>query len=290
MYGAVVVEPRSGFPTKVDREYVIIQSEFYAKPDPDKRTVDGAPLHVLDGNRLRAAQPTHTVFNGVHNGMVAQPLPAKTGERVRLHVLNVGPSRTSSFHVVGTIFDRVWIEGNPANELRGMQTVLLGSSNSATVEFVIPEDGSYVMVDHHFANASQGAVGLISTVKADVKELEHHNLPASATPAESEAALGKLNFESKCVACHSVGQGRKLGPDMLGVTKRRTEDWLTRWLRSPENMLASDPAAQALLKEYNNLPMPNQHLSPSEIRQFVRYFKWADAQPAGSLSSGGAGH
>ena len=284
MYGAVIVEPRAGFPTKVDREYVIIQSEFYAKPDPDKRKVDGAPLYVLDGDRLRAAQPTHTVFNGVHNGMVKQPLPAKAGERVRLHVLNVGPSKTSSFHVVGTIFDRVWIEGNPDNQFRGMQTVLLGSSNSAIVEFVIPEDGSYIMVDHHFANASQGAIGLISTVKADVKELEHHNLPASATPTEPEAALGKLNFESKCVACHSVGQGRKLGPDIVGVTKRRTEDWLTRWLRSPEKMLESDPDAKAMLKEYNNLPMPNQNLSDAEIRQYIQYFRWADAQPAGALS------
>ena len=163
MYGAVVVEPRGGYPTKVDREYVIIQSEFYAKPDPAKQKVDGAPLYVLDGDRLRAAQPTHTVFNGVHNGMVKAPLAAKPGERVRLHVLNVGPSKTSSFHVVGTIFDRVWIEGNPDNQFRGMQTVLLGSSNSAAVEFVIPEAGSYIMVDHHFANASQGAIGLIST-------------------------------------------------------------------------------------------------------------------------------
>jgi nitrite reductase (NO-forming) len=76
-------------------------------------------------------------------------------------VLNVGPSKTSSFHVVGTIFDRVWIEGNPSNQFRGIQTVLLGSSNSAIVEFVISEDGSYIMVDHHFANASQGAIGLI---------------------------------------------------------------------------------------------------------------------------------
>ena len=158
MYGAVVVEPRAGFPTKVDREYVIIQSEFYAKLDPDNRTVDGARLYVLDGARLRAAQPTHTVFNGVHHGMVRQPLPARAGERVRIHVLNIGPSKTSSFHVVGTIFDRVWIEGNPDNQFRGMQTTLLGSSNSATVEFVIPEDGSYIMVDHHFANASQGAI------------------------------------------------------------------------------------------------------------------------------------
>lgn len=222
--------------------------------------------------------------------MVKQPLPAKAGERVRLYVLNVGPSKTSSFHVVGTIFDRVWIDGNPGNQFRGMQTVLLGSSNSATVEFVIPEDGSYMMVDHHFANASQGAIGLISTVKADVTELEHHNLPASATPAEPEAALGKLNFETKCVACHSLGQGRKLGPDIVGVTKRRTEDWLTRWLRSPEKMLESDPGAKAMLKEYNNLPMPNQNLSDAEIRQFIRYFQWADAHPAGSLSSSGVGH
>jgi hypothetical protein len=52
--------------------------------------------------------------------MVKQPLPAKAGERVRLHVLNVGPSKTSSFHVVGTIFDRVWIDGNPNNQFRGI--------------------------------------------------------------------------------------------------------------------------------------------------------------------------
>src|SRR6185295_15808905 len=116
MYGVVVVEPRDGFPGKVDREYVVIQSEFYAKPDPGKRKVGGAPLHVLDTDRLRSARPTHTVFNGAHNVMVREPLPAKAGERVRMFVLNVGPSRTSSFHIVGTIFDRVWFEGNPDNQ------------------------------------------------------------------------------------------------------------------------------------------------------------------------------
>src|SRR5262245_19358811 len=149
MYGAVVVEPRNGYPTRADREYVVIQSEFYAKAPPKS---DKSGIYTLDGERLRAAQPTHTVFNGMHNGMVKNPLPAKPGERVRLFVLNVGPSKTSSFHVVGTIFDRVWLEGNPDNQLRGSQTVLLGSSNSAIVEFFIPEEGSYIMVDHHFAN------------------------------------------------------------------------------------------------------------------------------------------
>ena len=289
MYGAVVVEPREGYPTHADREYVVIQSEFYVKPDPAKRKVNGAPLYVLDGDRLRAAQPTHTVFNGVHNGMVRQPLAAKPGERVRLYVLNVGPSKTSSFHVVGTIFDRVWIEGNPDNQMRGMQTVLLGSSNTAIVEFMIPENGSYIMVDHHFANASQGAIGLISTsAKPAEKDLEHHNMPATANaPSDPAAVAGKLSFESKCLACHSIGQGRKLGPDLAGVTKRRSEAWLTRWLKAPEKLLAGgDREAQAMLKEYNNLPMPNQGLTDREIAEYIGYFRWADERDAASPSGG----
>jgi nitrite reductase (NO-forming) len=290
MYGAVVVEPRGGYPTKADREYVIIQSEFYTKPDPDRRKVDGVELHVLDGERLRNSQPNHTVFNGFHNGMVDRPLPAKVGERVRLYVLNVGPSKTSSFHVVGAIFDRVWIEGNPDNQFRGMQTVLLGSSQSAIVEFVIPEEGAYIMVDHHFANASQGAIGLVSTTAKPEPDLEHHNIAASPTPTEPAAIAGKVEFESKCLACHSMGGGRKLGPDLAGVTKRRDAAWLARWMKAPEKMLETDPVAKAMLKEYNNLPMPNQNLSDAEVQQFLRYFHWYDAQPTPPKPSAGSGH
>ena len=293
MYGALIAEPRDGYPTKVDREYVIVQSEFYTKPDPRRRRVDGQPLHVLNGENLRKALPSYTVFNGQHNGMVTKPLPAKPGERIRLYVLNVGPSRTSSFHVVGTIFDRVWIEGNPDNQMRGMQTVLLGSSNSAIVEFMIPEAGQYIMVDHHFANASQGAIGLIDATGKAVAtpDIEHHNIPAvAATPTDPDAVKGQLEFQSKCLACHSIGGGRKLGPDLAGVTKRRTERWLAMWLKAPDVMLQSDADAKQMLREYNNLPMPNQNLSDAEVRQYIKYFKWVDAQPAGSVSSGGAGH
>jgi nitrite reductase (NO-forming) len=203
----------------------------------------------------------------------------------------VGPSKTSSFHVVGTILDRVWIDGNPDNQFRGMQTVLLGSSSSAAVEFVIPEAGSYIMVDHHFANASQGALGLISTeAKPPAAELEHHNIEATAAPTDPEAARGKLDFESKCLACHSVGDGKKLGPDLEGVTKRRTDAWLTRWLKAPEKMLESDADAKALLREFNNIPMPNQSLSDAEIRQYIKYFHWIDAQPPGSVKASAGGH
>jgi nitrite reductase (NO-forming) len=284
MYGMLIAEPRDGYPTHADREYAVIQSEFYTKPDPAKRKIDGQPLYVLDGERVREKRPTYTVFNGRYNGMVDQPLEAKPGERVRLFVLNVGPSNTSSFHVVGTIFDRVWIDGNPDNQFRGMQTVLLGSSGAAIVEFVIPQAGNYVMVDHHFANASQGAIGIIAAGGSpEGTEPEHHNIPATAAPTDPNAQKGKLAFESKCLACHSIAGGDKLGPDLHGVTKRRDAGWLVRWLKSPEQMLETDATAKGLLDKYK-IPMPNQGLNDSDIAEFVAYFRWADEnlQPKGT--------
>jgi nitrite reductase (NO-forming) len=286
MYGMMIVEPRGGYPTKVDREYAVVQSEFYTKPDPQKRKVDGVPLYVLDGARVRAKQPTYTVFNGRYNGMVDKPLEAKPGERVRLFVMNVGPSNTSSFHVVGTIFDRVWIEGNPDNQFRGMQTVLLGSSQGAIVEFVIPEAGSYVMVDHHFANASQGAIGVIAAggpPEGGAGEHEHHNIPATGAPTDPVAVAGKLAFETKCLACHTIAGGDRLGPDLYGVTKRRDAGWLARWLKNPDQMLASDPVAKQMLDKYK-VPMPNQNLTDQDVREYLAYFQWADAnvRPQGS--------
>ena len=277
MYGMMIVEPRGGYPTKVDREYAIVQSEFYTKPDPQKRKVDGAPLYVLDGARVRAKAPTYTVFNGRYNGFVDKPLPAKPGERVRLFVLNVGPSNTSSFHVVGTIFDRVWWDGNPDNQFRGMQTVLLGSSSGAIVEFIIPEAGKYIMVDHHFANASQGAVGILDAGgMAEGGEHEHHNIPATGAPTDEKAVRGKLSFETKCLACHSIAGGDKLGPDLHQVTKRRDDAWFVRWMKDPEGMAKSDPIGKELLAKYR-IPMPNQNSTEEEIREYLAYFKWADA-------------
>lgn len=285
MYGMMIVEPREGYPTKADREYAIVQSEFYAKPDPQKRKVDGVPLYVLDTERLRAKTSTYTVFNGRYNGLVDHPLPAKAGERVRLFVLNVGPSNTSSFHVVGTILDRVWVEGNPDNQFRGMQTVLLGSSSGAIAEFVVPEAGEYIMVDHHFANASQGAVGVIqaSDEAGGPGSREHHNIPATVAPTDPVALKGKQAFELKCLACHSIAGGDKLGPDLYQVTKRRSEAWLGRWMHDPQGMLQTDPIAKEMLAKYK-IPMPNQNASEEEIKAYLAYFKWADehVQPQGT--------
>jgi nitrite reductase (NO-forming) len=160
-YGVVVVSPRNGFPTdaEVDREYVVVQSEFYLK------AVEGG-LHTLDLEAAAAKQPSQVAFNGHTGALTHAPLAANAGDRVRLYVHNVGPSDTSSFHVVGAIFDRVFYEGNPRNDSAGMQTVVLGASNGAVVEFIAPEEGKYILVDHEFADANRGAVGFMDVRSA----------------------------------------------------------------------------------------------------------------------------
>jgi mono/diheme cytochrome c family protein len=144
------------------------------------------------------------------------------------------------------------------------------------------EAGNYVMVDHHFANASQGTIGIIAA-GGSAGDPEHHNIPATASPTDASAIQGKLAFESKCLACHSIAGRDKLGPDLHGATKRHDDVWLTRWLKSPEQMLQTDPLAKAMLDKYK-VPMPNQGLSEEEIKQYLAYFKWADqnVQPKGS--------
>ena len=156
-YGIVIVSPRDGYDTDDEavNQYAVVQSEFYLKP--------GGPngLYELDYDAALRKQPSHVVFNGHVKALTDHPLSAKVGERVRLYFHNVGPNDQSSTHVIGAIFDRVWYEGNPKNEWRGMQTALIGSSNGAVLEFVVPEEGRYVLVDHEFADASKGAIGQI---------------------------------------------------------------------------------------------------------------------------------
>ena len=154
MIGMTIVEPKDGFPGKVDKEFTLIQNEFYLK-----QKEDGS--YMVDLEAAKKKQPTYVTFNGKYKQYVKNPLKAKAGDRVRLYICNTGPNDQSSFHIVGTIFDKVWLDGNPANELRGLQTVLLGASSGAIVEFVLPEAGTYTFVDHEFADVEAGAVGLL---------------------------------------------------------------------------------------------------------------------------------
>ncbi|HXE76427.1 MAG TPA: multicopper oxidase domain-containing protein [Candidatus Xenobia bacterium] len=161
-YGVVIVSPRDGFPTddEIRRAYVLVQSEFYLKKDA------GSDRFVLDYEAALRKQPLVVAFNGHQTRHVTAPLEAAPGDRVRLYLHNAGPNDGSSLHVIGTIFDHVWFEGNPRNALRGMQTVYLGASNGAVVEFVVPEPGVYTLVDHEFADATKGAVAQIVAGRA----------------------------------------------------------------------------------------------------------------------------
>lgn len=155
-YGLVIVSPRHGFPTddQVAREFVVLQSEFYLKQGHDG-------LYTFDADAALAKQPSHVAFNGHTQALTTNPLVANAGDRIRIYFHNVGPSDSSSFHVVGAIFDRVFFEGNPRNDWGGFQTVPFGASNGGVVEFIAPEEGTYVLVDHEFADAQRGAVGYL---------------------------------------------------------------------------------------------------------------------------------
>lgn len=155
-HGMVVVSPKDGYNTdyEVDKEFAVVQSEYYLKKGVED-------LYEYDYKAAQNVNPSHVVFNGHQTILHDQPLKANAGDRVRLHFSNNGPSGTSSFHIIGAIFDRVWIEGHPFNEMRGMQTVLLGASSSATIDFIVPEEGKYILIDHEFADAEKGATGTL---------------------------------------------------------------------------------------------------------------------------------
>ena len=154
MYGLIVVEPKEGF-EPVDKEFYIVQGDFYTKGDFGERG-----LQEFDMMRAVDENAAYVVFNGRVGSMVGDnALQAKVGETVRMFVGNGGPNLTSSFHVIGEIFDRVWVEGG-AMVNRDVQTTIVPAGGAAVVEFKVDVPGTYNMVDHAIFRAfNKGAVG-----------------------------------------------------------------------------------------------------------------------------------
>ena len=163
MYGLILVEPAEGLPA-VDREFYVMQSEFYAKPG-----ADASQPHTLDMERGAAEQPTHVVFNGAVGAMAGDNAPeVKVGETVRLFVGNGGPNLSSSFHVIGEVFDHVYGEGGSMITQRNVQTTMIPAGGSAIVEFRAEQAGNLVLVDHAIFRAfNKGALGMIKVVGED---------------------------------------------------------------------------------------------------------------------------
>ena len=159
MYLAIIVDPKEGWGTDVDKEFVIVQSEFYAQPNDNGQSLQADFASAMD------KRAKYVVFNGRAFQYKANPLQVDLGDRVRLFVVAAGPSFRSDFHIVGAIFDRVYPDGNPLNVLESVQTYTVPAGGGAVFETVFEEGASgvglYPFVTHAFADAEKGAVGLI---------------------------------------------------------------------------------------------------------------------------------
>ncbi|WIN00158.1 multicopper oxidase domain-containing protein [Actinoplanes oblitus] len=147
MYGAVIIDPPGLLP--VAREYLLVQSEIYR----------GGDIAAM-----RADRPDAVVFNGYAAQYTHRPLTARAGDRVRIWLLDAGPSRDTSFHVVGAQFDTVYAEGRyqlEPSDPGGAQVLPLVPAAGGFVETVLPQAGHYPFVSHVMSDADRGARGII---------------------------------------------------------------------------------------------------------------------------------
>ncbi len=151
MVGMMVVKPKNLAP--VDKELWMTQQEYYI----------GEPGKDADMAKMQAKKPDVIAFNGFADQYKDNPIAVKRGERVRMYVLNAGPSIWSAFHVIGTVFDRVHTDNGVAKDV---QTVNLAPSQGGWVEFTLAEEGTYPFVTHAFGDAVKGAIGVLKTTNA----------------------------------------------------------------------------------------------------------------------------
>ena len=166
MYLPIIVDPKDGWGTKADKELVLVQSEFYAKPGDSSSVASMAPMTMHpDWQAQQAKRATYVAFNGRAGQYKDNPIQVDVGDRVRIFVINAGPNFRSDFHVVGVMFDRLYPDGNPRHVLEGVQTYTVPAGGGVVFETVFDKDASgeglYPFVTHSFADAEKGAVGII---------------------------------------------------------------------------------------------------------------------------------
>jgi nitrite reductase (NO-forming) len=149
MVGMLLVKPRHMAP--VDRELWIMQQEFYAPP---------APGQDPSMEAMMKKDPDVVAFNGYADQYKKHPIHVRRGERIRVYLLDAGPSLPMLFHVLGTVFTKTDIEGQIGHSA---QTVNIGPSQGGYVEFTLKHKGAYPFVTHSFADMMHGAMGAFVT-------------------------------------------------------------------------------------------------------------------------------
>ncbi|MGZ3771102.1 MAG: copper-containing nitrite reductase [Bdellovibrio sp.] len=285
MYGLILVEPKEGLP-KVDKEFYIMQSEFYTKGKY------GQPgLQPFSMAKAIEEKPDYVVFNGSVGAMVGDnAIKVHTGESVRLFVGNGGPNLISSFHVIGEIFDQVYIEGGVIPNQKHVQTTNVPAGGSVITEFKVDVPGTYILVDHSIFRAfNKGALGQIKAEGPEDKDIysgkvkdeiylpegsniqnitaEAPQVPLAKSKAE-RIEFGERVFKQNCMACHQVnGQGIEgafpplAKSDFIKNNKNRAIDTVV-------NGLSGKVIVNG--KEFNGV-MPAWQLSEEDIANVLTY-------------------
>ena len=283
MYGLILVEPKEGLP-KVDREYYVMQGDFYTKGkygDPG--------LQPFDMEKAINEHADYVVFNGAVGSLTGdKSLKANVGETVRLYVGNGGPNLVSSFHVIGEIFDKVYVEGgNLVNE--NIQTTLVPAGGSAIVEFKVEVPGNLILVDHSIFRAfNKGALGMLAVSgkedkaiysgKIDdriyrpegsaVQSVDKKVVEVKATNIEEKIKFGKRVYDANCMACHQPnGQGIPSAFPPVAKSDYLNEDPL-RGVRAIVHGLEGPIKVNG---ESFNSVMPAMQLSDDEIANVMTY-------------------
>ena len=166
LYGLVLVEPEGGLP-RVDREFYVMQSEFYTEG-----TLGVSGLQAYSSRKAAAEDPEYVVFNGNASALTGEgAMKARVGETVRIYFGNIGPNKISAFHIIGTIFDRVYREGGLADFDRNIQTTVVPPGSASVTEFRLQVPGTYTLVDHSIFRIDRGAIGSLDVEGAEAPDI-----------------------------------------------------------------------------------------------------------------------
>jgi nitrite reductase (NO-forming) len=155
MYGMILVEPEGGLPP-VDREFYVMQGELYTQ-----QPFGSQGLLAPSDEKLLDEKPEYFVLNGAVGALTTQhPLHAAAGQTVRIFFGVGGPNFTSSFHIVGEMFDKVYNQGSLTSPpLTDVQTTLVPAGGSTVVELKLEVPGDYMLMDHSLSRADRGLSG-----------------------------------------------------------------------------------------------------------------------------------
>jgi nitrite reductase (NO-forming) len=313
MYGLILVEPKEGLP-KVDREYYVMQGDIYTQGK-----YGDTGLQIFDNQKAIDENPTYIVFNGAVGALTGdRALQAKVGETVRLYFGDGGPNLTSSFHLIGEMFDRVYAEGGTKVTQENVGTTMVPSGGAVMVEFKVEVPGTYVLVDHSLTRAfNKGALGMLKVSGPETpviysgKEIDEVYLgqasDAGSAASKREAELvsrraeaiasnpeitnitkeiqierGKKVYLSVCFACHMAN-----GEGLPGIfPPLANSDFLKadkgRAIRIPIKGLSGPIVVNG--KEYNNIMPPQTQLDDEQIADVLTYILNSWGNDAGIVS------